>query len=461
VSYREYESYKPHERQSKFHAVQPWRGTGSLIKLAVGGLGSGKSTACYQEQALIALATPGGNSIALRKSMDRSDMTLIEEYKKVLYGHADWIASKNWFQFHNEHKLIVTPADKFDRFGSLEIVSFYMQEAQEMPYPIFEALEQRLRHPAGQQKDMTFYRGYLCARGVKKEHWIYKNLVIPGWNIDEGKEAREAVVAPHYAWLKMRTDDNTMNLRPGYKDDLLRGHQNDRRYQLMFIEGEFGFDIEGRPVFEEFDPQYHVADIEPDPTLPVLRGVDFGFRKPAVVWCQYTREGRFLVLHELCPKNIPRHDLVRRVEAEQQYRFPDRHPSQYRDFGDIAGNDENTAAEADIAFWENYFSSAIESRKERVKVGLDVMHRLMDESRVRDGKRMPLFIVDYRCEKVISALQGGFYYATRMDNRELESPEDNEYKDPIDAIRYIAQIVVDEGTYASSGNVGSAPYASY
>lgn len=465
-----YESYQPNAKQKRFHEIPPWRirladgsHAESLIKLYFGGLGSGKSTACEQEQALVCLRTPGGKSIALRKSMDRSDISIIEDYKRIFAGHGRWVASKSWFELDNGHLLIVTPADKFDRFGSVEFVTFYMQEAQEMSYVIFDALQQRLRHPAGVVDGVNLYRGYLCARGVKKDHWIYQEIAAKGWNADDPAEKRAEVERPNFVCIQGRTDDNTKNLRPGYKDSLLLGHKNDRRWQLMFLEGEFGFDITGKAVFDEYDPRIHEAAIDPDPTLPILRGVDFGFRHPAVAWCQYTREGRFVVLRELCPRDTPRHELVRMVEALQRAEFPEWHPTQYRDFGDIAGDAVNQTDITDIEFWENYFGTGIETRKGRVKEGQDVIHRLMTTTKKRDGDLVPMFLHDYRCERLGTALAGGYCYeeGSTEDHPDWRNP----YKDIVDAVRYVAQIVAEEAPATSQMNTQnaarSATFAAY
>lgn len=464
-----WETYKPNAKQEIFHAIEPWpitladgRKADALVKLFAGGLGAGKSTACEQEQAMVCLRTPGGKSIAVRQSMERSDSSLIEDYRKILAGHARWVPSKHWFQFDNGHLLMVMPSDKFDRYGSVEIVSFYMQEAQEMKYQIFDALEQRLRHPAGVIDGMSFYRGYLCARGVKKDHWIYKEIVERGWDASTPKDKRYRVEAPQRVYVKGQTIDNTMYLAPGYRERLLLGHEKDRRWQLMFLEGEFGFDLEGRPVFEEFDVEEHVAEVEPDRSLPIFRGIDFGYRRPAVVWCQLMREGRFVVLHELCPQEVSRYDLVKMVESEQQAHFPDYGPMHYRDFGDIAGENENSAGVTDIEYWESHFQTGVEFRKARIKDGLEVMRNLMNRQGRYQGKRTPMFLVNKSCEKLITALSGGYYYD--FDKLNDEPVKGNGYDDVVDAVRYVCQLVAEEApsglTYGNSGRA-SGSYASY
>lgn len=433
-----YKTYEPNPRQAQFHAIRPWNPT--LIKGAIGGLGGGKTTACEQEQALVCLKTPNGKSIAVRESMNRSDISLIEDYQVMLQGVAKWVASKSWFQFDNGHKLIVTPADKWDRFGSTQFVSFYIQEAQEVDFKIFDTLTQRLRNPHGMVNGIPWFRGYFDARGVKREHWIYKEFVKQAWNADDGDEARKSVKNPNYAWLKFTTYDNEKHLIPGYIKAQLDSHKDNVPWIKMLIEGEFGFDIEGRPVFESYRPELHDAEIVPDRSLPILRGWDFGYNRPAVVWSQYTRDGRLLVLREHCPVGTPLNSLCQEVVALQRDWFPDHHDSQYKDYGDIAGKQANATGPEQIEFVEQYFNTVVESAgKLRVNVGLEIMRNLMLG---RTKQQQPRFAVDYSCERLREALGGAYYYS--MDKTDERPIKGEGYDDVVDAVRYTAQCIVEE-----------------
>lgn len=461
---------EPNRRQKLFHGIRPWNPV--LIKGAIGGLGGGKSRACEEEQIVICLKTPQGNSFAGRLTMNRSDMSLIEDYQKLLAGVANWEASKKRFRFiDNDHLLSVAPADEWDRWGSVELTSFYLQEAQEMDWKIFDALTQRLRDPRGIVNGIPYYRGLFDARGVKKEHWIYKKFVEKAWDIDNperhteacsrGALCREHAKNPDFVYVRFRTSDNEQNIRGGYMDDLVRAHQDDFAWRQMMLEGEFGYDIEGRPVYEAYRPDTHDAEIIEDPTLPILRGVDFGYNRPAVVWCQYTRDGRLLVLRELCPQGLSRDELHAEVSGVQRAEFPDRHPSQYKDFGDVAGEQPNTTGVTDTEAWEAYFKTQIESRKARVNDGLEIVRKLMTSTTKRG---LPRFQVDYRCETLREALGGAYYYSEdsydqKTGDAKIERVQP--YVDVADALRFIAHSAIDESVQVYSGFKSLTAFASY
>ena len=237
---KEYATYEPNERQKKFHGVRLAPGTSKLVKLYAGGLGSGKSTACMQEQAEMCLRTPRGESIALRKSMDRSGISLVQQYRRMLSGHAVWHSSDpKHYLFDNGHRLFVTPADRFDRFGSTELVSFYIQEAQEVKKEIFDALDQRLRHPNGIIDGVSFYRGYLCARGTTDSHWLYTDFISKAWNCESPEALRSKAQIPHFSFIRGRSYDNQQNLPPAYINQLKASHP-DHRWQRVYIDGEIG-----------------------------------------------------------------------------------------------------------------------------------------------------------------------------------------------------------------------------
>src|SRR5512135_2635262 len=116
-----WESYKPTDYQKAFHQVAAYSGT--MIKGFIGGLGAGKSTACENEQIELCSRMPEGLSVATRKSRKRAVFSLLDDYKKMLRGIAEWRGGDGYFQFPNGHKLIVAPLDDYERFGSWELCS--------------------------------------------------------------------------------------------------------------------------------------------------------------------------------------------------------------------------------------------------------------------------------------------------------------------------------------------------
>ena len=340
-----------------------------------------------------------------------------------------------------------------------------------MDWKIFDALTQRLRDPRGIVNGVPYYKGLFDARGVKKEHWIYKKFVEHAWNVDNrerhsdacksGFLCREHVGNPDFVYVQFKTTDNLENLRPNYLEDQLRAHKDDFAWKQMMIEGEFGYDIEGRPVYEAYRPDTHDAEIVEDQTLPILRSVDFGYNHPAVLWAQYTRDGRLLVLRELCPVGLSRDELHAAVAGFERAEFPERHPSQYRDFGDVAGEQPNTTGVTDAEAWEQFFKTRIESRKARVNDGLEVVRNLMTRT---TKKGLPRFQVDYRCETLREALGGGYYYSTdsydaKTGDAKIERIQP--YVDVADALRFIAHSAIDESVQTYTGFKSLTAFASY
>ena len=442
---REYATYgglPPNPRQKIFHEIKPWRG--SLFKGAIGGLGGGKSRACEEEQIMRCSRTPGGVSMAMRFSIEEAKSSLVSDYKRYLQGFARWLASESCFVFPNGHHLYVIPGSKFDRFGSVELVSFYIQEAQECKFEVFDALSQRLRHPAGLVNGVPYWCGMFDARGVSTKHWIHKDFISQAWNVDTDEKKRQFSPNPSYAYVKFSTLDNREYLeknRPGYIESLVRNHKHDKRWQRVFIHGETGTEVEGEPVFPDFDPDRHVGAIEIDQNQPILRGVDFGFRNPAVVWFQYHRDGRLVALRELCPTNIRQEDLHVEVEALQRNEFPRHAKTEFYDFVDVAGEQETaTASVTQIEMWQNHFGTSPESSKRLLKDGHEVIRKLMTSFRKLNGTLVPRFMVDSSCETLIAALAGGYCFKRKDDGTEVVE-YDNPYKKVVDTVRYVAQVV--------------------
>jgi len=442
-----YETYVPNPRQAFFHPV-PAVGP-SLVKGGIGGYRAGKSTACIQEVIELCLTFPYGISISTRKSVEgRAELSVIADLKKFLgpSGVSEWRPSERCFAFRNGHQHFCLPADDHERFGSMDLTHYFIQEAQEVDGRIFAMLNSRLSNPAGYKDGRPYYRGLIDARGVNRGHWVYDDFIARAWDVDDSPALREHVANPSFVYVKFRTRDN-QHLRPGYYEDLAREHSGDKAWIDVYLEGEIGIEVEGRPVFgDSFDVERHVAEISEDPSLPILRGWDFGYRAPAVAWLQYDRYGRLLLLHELCPKNLSTDSLIDLVLAEQANKFRNRSAQSFRDYVDAAGDQINSSEARDVEILEDRLGTTCEWRKARIESGLNVMRGLMLKTVKVKGEITPRFLVDASCETFISAARGSYHYPE--DNPKAPPIKGGSYVAVSDCVRYVSQLVVDDSTIA-------------
>ena len=450
-----YETYKPKKRQLFFHSI-PALGS-RLVKGAIGGYGGGKSTACEEEFVLGALRMPGASSLAVRKSVSgRAELSVLKDLRRIIEarGAGYWKASEDRFiikcEFGGTHSMYVLPADSWERFGSMEIAQYFIQEAQEVSYRVFETLNARLRDPFGVISGRKYYRGFFDARGVERGHWIHEKFIEKAWNVDDGTAARSKVQNPNFAYVRFRTMDSEDALDPSYVADLILEHQDDPAWIDVFINGAIGISVEGKAVYgDAFDDRVHVADIADDPALPLMRGWDFGYRAPGIVWCQYTRSGRLLVLRELAPTNVSTEALIDMALSFQANEFPGRDPATCLDFVDAAGDQINSSAFRDIQVLQEKLGTEAEWRKGDIEIGLMTLRSMMSKTVKLHGETVPRFAVDSSCETLIAALKGSYHYPE--ENPKAPPIKGGSYVAVCDALRYVAQLVSESGPREISG----------
>jgi hypothetical protein len=92
--------------------------------------------------------------------------------------------------------------------------------------------------------------------------------------------------------------ENVTHLPKKYYVNLAKG--KDDMYKRIYIHGQYGYLVSGKPVFQSFNDTIHVAPhiLEPLPGLDVILGFDFGLQ-PACSIGQITPLGQLRILDEL------------------------------------------------------------------------------------------------------------------------------------------------------------------
>ena len=129
---------------------------------------------------------------------------------------------------------------------------------------------------------------------------------------------------PDRAAVHVSTRENVANVGAGYLDSLLGSLST--RAAKVFVEGQFGL-LEGA-VYESFSRETHLIDWKYDRELPCVAGVDFGYRKSAVIFAQPVpygaplgggrrchHQGSWVIFDEIMPENLPTAALVDVVKS--------------------------------------------------------------------------------------------------------------------------------------------------
>jgi len=102
----------------------------------------------------------------------------------------------------------------------------------------------------------------------------------------------------------------------------------------VYVHGQYGFIVDGRPVFLEYVDTVHCSDhSEPIPGIEIIRGWDFGLT-PSCVFFQLTPRGQIIVFDELVSQDMGIDTFGEDVIGHSYRHYNN---FKFRDFGDPAG----------------------------------------------------------------------------------------------------------------------------
>jgi hypothetical protein len=325
---------------------------------------------------------------------------------------------------------------------SLELTGAWVNEAREVPWSIIDALQGRVgRYPKKSDGGATWF-GIIMDTNPPDD--------MSGWyRYFEEARPDNAAIFKQPSGLADNAE-NMGNLPPNYYTNLAQG--KDSEFVKVYIGGEYGFIIEGRPVYPEYSDSIHCKPCSPITGKPIRRGWDFGLT-PACTFSQMLPSGVWIVFDEMTSDSM---GIERFSEDVLRHCAQDYQGHTFDDFGDPAGaqraqTDEKTCFQILKAKGINIMpgeqTEAI--RIESIKKPLNTMI---------SGK--PGFQIDPKCKLLRRGFMGGYRYQRMQTSAEKyhEKPEKNAYSHPHDALQYDATKLFAGGLTRKDDDWGALKY---
>lgn len=410
----------------------------AFMRGLMGPFGSGKSSGCVVEiMRRAAMQRPGPDGIAhtrwavIRNTYGQLRDTTIKTFHEWLDPEVfgDWKATDKDFLITAleglEVEVMFRALDRPDHIRnllSLELTGAWVNEAREVPWSIIEALQGRVgRYPKMSDGGATWH-GIIMDTNPPDD--------LSGW-FKYFEESR-----PHNAAIFKQPSgrgpyaENLANLPKGYYENLATG--KDEEFCKVYIDGEYGFVVEGKPVYPEYSDTIHCKPCSPIKDKPIRRGWDFGLT-PACTFSQILPSGQWIVFDEMTSDSIGvdrfSDDVL--LHCSQDYK-----DFAFEDYGDPAGTsraqtDERTCFEILRGKGIN-----IEAGEQTPTIRIESVKKPLNS--MFGGQ--PGFLLDPRCRMLRRGFMGGYQYRRMQTSREkyAEVPDKNEYSHPHDALQYDA-----------------------
>jgi hypothetical protein len=406
------------------------------IALFMGPVGSAKSVSLAAATILPALLYPGSRWGVFRANWWTMEETTLKTFhqafdrlgpglivdRQVGPPYKVWIASAveggepSEFVFHS--------LDDIGKLGSQEFTGVSVDEASEIDEGLITTLNGRLRWKRqGQETADGPYFLRMVTNPVRRSHWIHKRFC--------GEPDCDPV--PMGRKFKPRHRENEANLPRGYYDQIAATYRTPEM-RMRMVEGECGPDPTGQPVFGEFSYDMHVGNLKFIEGLPMIRGWDFGRRRPACVFAQLTPDGCLNRLFAMLGENEHIHQFITKVRMRSSVMFP-RAPT-WVDYCDASGARKTSTSDKSDIDYMNEAGIYPRWKLTAIKTGIDLMATGL--ATVIKGRPRSMFD-RHGCNLLIEGYAGGYTYADARAGTALkEEPlKDGFYEHLMDADRYI------------------------
>jgi hypothetical protein len=363
--------------------------------------------------------------------------------------------------------LALDQEDDVSKLKSLELTGGWINEASEIDNAIFRMLRGRVRrYPSKREGGYAWSGVIMDTNPPDDESWWYQYAEIEkptNWEffaqppsiipVPKKRPDEPQLYMPNHGQGAWPAAENAENHNEGFNYwlDLTAGA--DEEWVKVFLMGQYGSVIDGKPVYGEYKDDIHCAkeDLTVMNGLPIILGWDFGMT-PAVTISQLSMKGQFRIVDELVSglmkadlKKLPAgryfHDMGIREFATNYVKpyLMNTYPGvKIISVGDPAGtsraqSDETTCmqelADAGIPT-EQAPTNNFMARREAVA---GFLNRMIDGG--------PGFIMSPRCRMLRRGFQGRYMYKQfrlQTGTRYASEPEKNKFSHPHDSLQYAA-----------------------
>ena len=345
--------------------------------------------------------------------------------------------------------------DDLSKLKSLELTGIYFNELQFFSEFLFEeSLERVNRYPGKKLGCGITWTGAIAdTNPPDSQHWIYKRFEVlspEGQKIFKYLPAVLKVEKLKYdsqehaysldgtLYIKNEKADYAMNQQAGshYWLNLVKSH-NDDTIKVSYM-GEYGLVRKNRRVYPEYNDQIHcVQNISYHKMTELGMGWDFG-NTPAVVFCQLSVHGHFMILDELVCDGGGLDAFCQEIVIPHLNRNYAGWQKNFKSVGDPAGV-APSPTDAKTCF-EILAKNGIRTRPAKTNAYTPRREAVSFFLRRMIGGR-PALMISPKAIVVRQGFNGDYYYMrvnVKHDERYKEEPDKNFASHPHDALQYIA-----------------------
>jgi hypothetical protein len=310
-------SYTPTPTGLKFH-LDPNR-----VRLLIGPVGCGKSVAaCFELFRLMASQDPSPDGfrrtrmIITRESYPMITTTTLRTWKQLFpcpetgrIVHGSPIV--HYFEFGDIKAEVVFMSiendDDIKKLMSLESTFIWMNEARfSMLDILHHAVGRTGRYPSKEFDGVKATRSgvILDTNPPDNDHWLYDQFEIKKPNNYSVHHYPPALIGHKddvngLTWTINPDAENIANLGEGADYYLKQVNGPSEEWIRVYLCGEWGSTIDGRPVYPEYSDSVHFAPmLKPVANIPIILGWDFGLT-PCCVISQLLPNGQLIILEEI------------------------------------------------------------------------------------------------------------------------------------------------------------------
>jgi hypothetical protein len=276
------------------------------VRCVIGPFGSGKSSAMVMEiirRAHEQAPSPDGIRRSrwavirntFRQLNDTTIKTFLDWFPQSVFGdyrsttHDYMMTNFPGVQLEIMFRALDNPQD-VSNLLSLELTGAWFNEVREVSPAIIVAMDGRInRYPSMRDGGPSWTGMIMDTNPPDDDSYIFKmfEVVKPeNWEVFHQPSGLSAQA------------ENTKHLAKNYYINLAKG--KDPMYVRVYIHGQYGYLLTGKPVFTGFVDNIHVSRevLEPIKGIDILIGLDFALQ-PAATLGQITPDGQLRILDEL------------------------------------------------------------------------------------------------------------------------------------------------------------------